>query len=140
MRSNRWLRPLIVLGIASLAAVAVGCGGAEEASKAGAGSSGKASRGESETVAVSMKDNFFEPKDITVERGEAITFNLKNDGQAIHDMHIMSLAAEGKDFMSNVTIPPGESSSFKATFTKTGSLKFQCDYHLPDMIGTITVK
>jgi plastocyanin len=140
MGFNRWLRRLIVLGAVAVAAVAAGCGGAEEASKAGTASSGKAAGGESETVAVSMKDNFFEPKDITVERGEAITFNLKNEGQAIHDMHIMSLTAEGKDFMSNVTIPPGETSSFKATFTKTGSLKFQCDYHLPDMVGTITVK
>ena len=61
-------------------------------------------------------------------------------GQAIHDLHIMSQTAEGKDFMSNATVQPGESSTFTATFSKAGTLKFQCDYHLPDMVGTITVK
>jgi plastocyanin len=135
----RWrLRPVVLFGVITLAALAVACGG-EGGSSSSTGSS-KASSGESETVAVSAKDNFFEPKEITVERGEAVTFNVKNDGQAIHDMHIMSLAAEGKDFMSNTTIQPGESASFTATFSKTGTLKFQCDYHLPDMVGTITVK
>ena len=70
----------------------------------------------------------------------AITFVAKNEGQAIHDMHILSFSAEGKDIISNSTIQPGETSTFKATFSKAGVLKFQCDYHLPDMVGTITVK
>ena len=134
------LRPLTLLGIVAVTALAVACGGGEATSKSGASTSGKPSGGKSETVAVALKDNVFEPKEITVERGEAVTFNVKNEGQAIHDMHILSSSTEGKDFISNATIQPGESSSFTATFAKAGTLKFQCDYHLPDMAGTITVK
>ncbi len=135
------LRPVVLFGVTALTAVAVACsGGGESGSKTTSSGSPKASGGGSETIAVSMKDNFFEPKEISVERGKAITFNVKNEGQAIHDMHIMSQAAEGKDFVSNTTVQPGTNSSFTATFAKAGTLKFQCDYHLPDMVGTITVK
>src|SRR5688572_27862295 len=145
MQLRSRLGQTVVAGAVLLAAaLAAGCGSDDESpSKLGASNataSTKTSSSESERVAVSMKDNFFEPKDISVERGEAITFAVKNDGQAIHDMHIMSLTAEGKDFMSNTTVQPGESSSSTATFSKAGTLKFQCDFHLPDMVGTITVK
>lgn len=135
------LRSAVLFGVVALTAAAAACGGGETSEpKTSPSGATKASSGEATTIAVSLKDNFFEPKEITVERGKAITFNAKNEGQAIHDMHIMSQAAEGKDFISNTTIQPGADSSFTATFSKAGTLKFQCDYHLPDMVGTITVK
>jgi len=136
-------RGAVTAGLVLLTALAVACGAdSQSVSKTNSPtpSVGKASSGDGEKVAVSLKDNAFDPKDISVEHGEAVTFTVKNEGQAIHDMHILSTAAEGKDFISNATIQPGESSSFTATFSKAGTLKFQCDYHLPDMAGTITVK
>jgi plastocyanin len=95
--------------------------------------------GEAEEIAVSMKDNFFEPKEITVKVGKTVEFKTKNDGTAIHNMKILSKAAEGKDFMSDQIVNPGDDSDFKATFTKTGTYDFQCDYHVPDMVGVIKV-
>lgn len=112
------------------------------------GGEGKESKGDdkpsaasskAQTVAVAMKDNVFEPKEITVEKG-AVTFEVKNVGAAIHNMHIVTNAAEGKDFSSKPTIEGGQNDKFTATFTKPGTYKFQCDFHLPDMVGTITVK
>lgn len=94
--------------------------------------------GEAQTVSVIMKDNVFEPDAIEVSEG-TVTFELKNEGTAIHNMHILSKTAEGKDFMSKTTINGGESDTFTATFTKGGTIKFQCDFHVPDMAGTITV-
>ena len=39
-------------------------------------------------VAVGMKDNLFEPKDLTVNAGASVAFELKNDGVAVHNMRI----------------------------------------------------
>jgi plastocyanin len=123
-------------------ALAAGCGSpaSDSASKQAGTPAGGAAKGQPVTVEVELKDNFFEPTEITVDRGQQVNFTVKNEGQAIHNMHILSSVAEGKDYASNPTVQPSESSQFSATFTKAGTLKFQCDYHLPDMVGNITVR
>jgi plastocyanin len=75
-----------------------------------------------------------------VKAGQPVKFVVKNQGTNIHNMHILSQATEGKDFSSDLTVNPGAESEFTATFTKTGQVKFQCDFHVPDMVGTITVQ
>lgn len=87
-----------------------------------------------------MKDNLFEPKTLTVKAGSSVEIVLKNDGQAVHNLHILSAPKEGKDFSSAATIAPGAENKFTIKLTKAGSYVFQCDYHLPDMAGTITVQ
>ena len=77
---------------------------------------------------------------IKVPVGKKITFIAKNEGAAVHDMKILSKATEGKDFMSDALVNPETESKFTATFNKKGTVKFQCDYHLPDMVGTIEVQ
>ena len=135
---------VLVLGLA-------GCGGGDDtgddddgitvvATATGGAASGGGSTGEAKTISVSMTDNKFTPNKIEVEAGKPITFIAKNDGAAIHNMKILSSAAEGKDYASEALVNPGKESKFTVTFTKKGVLKFQCDYHLPDMVGEITVK
>jgi plastocyanin len=34
----------------------------------------------------------------------------------------------------------GEESTFEVTFNAAGTYDFQCDYHVPDMVGTITAE
>lgn len=115
-------------------------GTASSAGTSAAKSGGVAPTGKKVEVKVSMKDNFFEPKEISVNAGDTIEFEAKNDGIAIHNMMIQSSAAEGKDFSSAAAVNPGDESKFTVTFTKPGTHKFICAYHLPDMVGTITVK
>lgn len=107
---------------------------------AGGGSGAATDGGGSTEVTVIMKDNVYEPKTITVPVNKEIEFKVKNQGQAIHNMHILSKAAEGQDFQSATIVNPGADNEFKAKFTKAGTYNFQCDFHLPDMAGTITVK
>ncbi len=148
MHIKNWQRLLIVVGLGiAVLTLAVGCGGGDDEEDEGGSaptsaattSSGQGSDGKAQTVKVTLKDNLFEPKEISVDEG-AVTFELKNEGAAIHNMHILSKTAEGKDYMSKTTIEGGASDKFTATFTKSGSIKFQCDFHLPDMVGTINVK
>lgn len=91
-------------------------------------------------VVFHLTENAFNPSTLTVEAGKPITFVAKNDGAAVHNMKLLTQKTEGKDYSSDATIAPGKESKFTVTFTKKGTVKFQCDYHLPDMVGTITVK
>lgn len=96
--------------------------------------------GGSKNFEIDMTDNKYTPSEISVSVGDEVTFKVVNKGTAIHNMHILSQAAEGKDFSSDALVNPGSDSTFTAKFTKAGTYDFQCDYHLPDMAGKITVK
>lgn len=138
---------LAALGGAALVACGGGSGGGEStpapiATKpAGATTGGNigSGGGAAQTIEVQMKDNFFEPKELTVPVNTTVRFVAKNVGAAVHNMHILSAAKEGKDFKSDLLVNPGQTSEFEAKFTKTGKYDFQCDYHVPDMVGVITV-
>lgn len=142
--SKRWvaLLPAVVL-----AAAGVACGGGDDGASAAtiapsqteAQSGGEVGEPERE-IEVSMKDNFFEPTEIRLKVGEAVTLTAKNDGVAIHNMHVLAAESEGKDFASAPMVNPGDSSSFDVQFSKAGTFKFQCDFHLPGMVGEIIVE
>ncbi len=149
MFSFRYTRLIAFGGVALLVlggAVACGGGGDDKAPTAeievktpdSGGSSGGGTA--TETLKVSMKDNIFDPKTLTVPAGKSVEIEVKNDGAAIHNLHILSEAKEGKDFSSAATVAPGASNKFTIKLTKTGTYVFQCDYHVPDMVGTITVQ
>lgn len=91
-------------------------------------------------ITVVMTDNVFTPKDLTVPVGKSVSITAKNTGTAIHNLQILSKDAEGKNFESATIVNPGAESKFEVKFTKAGTYKFQCIYHLPDMVGSITAK
>lgn len=96
--------------------------------------------GDGEEITIVMTDNVFTPKDITVPVGKEVEITVKNEGSAVHNMHVLSEKAEGKDYASDPLVQPGKDDSFTVKFSKAGKYNFQCDYHLPDMVGTITAK
>lgn len=104
------------------------------------GENGGDTDGEETVVEIVMTDNVFTPNDITVKANTKIKFVVNNEGAAVHNMHILSEKGEGKDYSSEALVSPGKSDDFEVTFTKTGTYDFQCDYHLPDMVGVITVE
>lgn len=147
------LRATVLLAVAVMAMAALTACGGGDSDSAKAGSNSNNSNGaattpagssnsskEAVTIEVDMGDNFFEPKEITVDAGAPVTFTVKNTGTAIHNMNILSQEGEGKNYMSDALVQPGGEDSFEVTFSKPGTYEFQCDYHVPDMVGTITVK
>jgi len=120
-----WLATTVVLGL-----VATGCGGSSAPSGGAPHDT---------TVNLAMKDNFFDPKEITVPAGAKVTFSMKNEGVALHNIHIFSDDATPKNPITQ-PIGGGATSQLVVTFPKKGTVKFQCDLHTPDMAGTITVK
>jgi len=140
-------RRVVVLPAIMLAAISAACGGdAESASPATAAPSGTtpsavATLGTPEReIEVLMKDNVFEPTEIRLKVGEAVTINAKNVGAAMHNMRVLSNETEGKDFASAPMVNPGDDSQFVVQFSTAGTFKFQCDFHLPGMVGEIIVE
>ena len=97
-------------------------------------------------IAVSMKDNFFEPAALTVKAGEAVTVNLTNDGVAIHNMRIAGADGNYNTDDDAVSDPEIVNAGGTAVVNWTapgtpGEVPFQCDFHVAlGMIGTITVE
>jgi len=97
-------------------------------------------------IAVSMKDNFFEPADLTVKAGESVTINLTNDGVAIHNMRISGVDGQYNTDDDAASDPNIIQAGGTGTVTWTapaqaGEFPFQCDFHVSvGMIGTITVQ
>ena len=100
-------------------------------------------------IEVTMLDNRFDPEEITVQAGTTATFELTNDGRAIHNMHI---AGEGGEFTEDFCDGSGDPCSDPnrvtggqtATLTwevpdSPGEVDFRCDFHA-EMTGAITIE
>ena len=146
--------PVTIL-LAALAGVA--CGGDDEEDKDGGGATAKPSAttpaatkdaggdGGATTFDIVMKDNRFEADTFTAEEGAEVTFNITNKGAAIHNMRILGEDGKANTDDDAVSDPDLVSAGKTATLTWTapdeaGEYEFQCDFHLPDMSGTITVQ
>lgn len=75
---------------------------------------------------VSVKDNFFSPKRVSVSKGATVTWNWA--GRAAHNVTFRSTHSKTQ-----------AKGSFKVRFNNKGTFAYRCTIH-PGMVGTITVK
>ena len=98
----------------------------------------------SRTVEVDMVDIAFEPKTLSLQRGDRIEFVFHNKGKIAHDAFIgdtasqadhekeMHEGAEGSTAGGHgmggaaITVDPGETGSLTYTFDKPGALEIGC--------------
>lgn len=107
---------------------------------AGSATAGAASSASGSTLSEVTTDNKFSQTSFTIKAGQSYTLNLKNDGQAIHNWHVLNVkGADGKDITTPL-LDGGKSESVTFTITKPGTYNFQCDVHPTEMKGTITVQ
>lgn len=132
------MRPRFTLvALASIVAVvAAACGGGDDDAGAGRSDSG----GESRTVDVTMVDIGFEPKTLTVAKGDTVTFEFSNDGKLAHDAFIgdekaqadhekemagdMGAMHHGDD--GGITVEPGKTGTITHTFDEPGTTIIGC--------------
>jgi len=98
-----------------------------------------------QTFDVTQGNFFFQPKEFTVKAGQKVTFNIKNNGTATHNMRVA-----GADNQFNTAddatskdprILAGQTSTLEWTApAKAGKYDFHCDFHPTQMTGTITVQ
>ncbi len=84
-------------------------------------------------------DNKFSSTTYTVEANKPIVIPIKNQGAALHNMHILDAKdTNGQDFKTDL-LPPGGSANLSFSIAEAGTYNFQCDVHPTEMKGTITV-
>jgi len=82
---------------------------------------------------VDLGDFFFGPTVITGKPGQKITFELKNEGSALHNF---SLTAQSLD----KDVQPGQTEDVSVTLPTSGFLEFFCKYHKAlGMVGELKV-
>jgi uncharacterized cupredoxin-like copper-binding protein len=119
--------------------VTAACGGTDTTSDtatSGSGSSGSDSR---RSVDVDMVDIAFRPAELTVARGETVTFRFTNTGKLAHDAFIGDKDAQAdheKEMGGShgdhgaakdaVTVAPGKKAQLTHTFDRAGAFEIGC--------------
>jgi plastocyanin len=92
-----------------------------------------------------MGDNFFKPKEFTVKTGQKVTFNLTNEGAAIHNMRVAGADNEYNTDDDALSDPPqfspGDTGTLEWTAPdKAGEIDLKCEFHPTDSTGVIKVE
>jgi plastocyanin len=131
--TKRWLA--LLLGCLALALVAAGCGGDDDDNGGGGGGGGASSEQEAPAATgggaqVSMKDIKFDPSTVNIKVRGTVTWT--NDDSVDHDV-------TGDGFKSGEAGGLASGDTFKHTFDKAGTFKYECTVH-PGMTGEVDVK
>jgi plastocyanin len=140
---------LVVTFVLAFTFVDVGSSPADEAPD---GNGGEVPTPVEGAIDIVLNDNFFEPTDFTIAAGETVSFNLDNQGIAIHNMHIsvdgeyaLAVCEPGGDAPCSDpnTVSPGATAVLEWDVPADAAgmqIPFRCDFHPVEMTGTITVQ
>jgi uncharacterized cupredoxin-like copper-binding protein len=131
--------PLAVVALA-LPAVIAGCGDDEdeEATTPATEVDGGAEAGGGETVEVSLVDFAIEPDQVEVPAG-AVTFDVSNDGETLHNLEI---EGDGVEEELPEDLQPGQGGSLEVDF-QPGTYEMYCpvgNHADMGMVGELTVE
>lgn len=125
------------LTAAALAAAAIlvtaACGGSDDDGPSEAS-------GSDQTVEVTMVDIAFEPEELTVKKGDTVTFRFTNEGKVEHEAYIGDKddqAEHEKDMSSGemhhgddnegaIEVKPGKTGTMTYTFDEAGTTQIGC--------------
>ena len=84
-------------------------------------------------------DNSYSQTTFTVKAGQPLELTLTNNGEALHNWHLLNVKdVDGKNILTPL-VSPGQSATIDFTINTPGTYNFQCDVHPTDMKGTLTV-
>jgi uncharacterized cupredoxin-like copper-binding protein len=158
-RAADWRRFIPSLGSGALAAMIVAfmLGGLVVAGASGLDTGGHSAAADARVIEVSMSDELtFEPDEITVARGETVSFVVTNTGESVHEFLIGDEAAQAEfeaemaggeemdhDTRSGVSVDPGQTETFDYTFGDTDEAMLagchEPGHYEGGMVATITV-
>jgi uncharacterized cupredoxin-like copper-binding protein len=139
-------RPRLLVALAALSLVAVGCGPSMDHGSMGHGAPAGPAGGSapSRTIDVAMADVRFDPAAISVKAGETVRFVFHNTGTLAHEAvigddaaqahHEQQMAGQAMEHGAGaVTVPPGATGELTHTFATAGQTLIGC--HEPGHYG-----
>lgn len=94
----------------------------------------------STSYSVVTTDNKFNITRMTVPANQQVTVTVRNDGQALHNWHLLNVRDAGGQAIETRLLKKGESATVTFTLTTPGRYDFRCDTHPAEMKGTLTVQ
>jgi plastocyanin len=135
---TKWLA--LVIACLALGLVVAGCGDDDDDDGGGGGNGGATTQEETAGgggggAQVGMQNIQFDPREVTVNAGETVTWT--NDEAVAHDV---DGSGPGGDFSSGPEGGMKEGDEFAFTFDEPGTYDYVCRVHAPGMAGTVTVR
>jgi plastocyanin len=96
-----------------------------------------AATSKAKTRTVSVNDNYYGPRALTVHVGDTVRWRWSEDATDVHDVAVKSAPKGAAKFASD---PMAAGESFRRKLTKAGSYRIICTFHEEEMSMTITVK
>ncbi|MEX0684289.1 MAG: cupredoxin domain-containing protein [Dehalococcoidia bacterium] len=95
-----------------------------------------------DTTEVRLQDNQFEPNNLGVPLGGAVTFFFTNDDSAQHSFRVAGIDGQydTEDDAAIESIGPGNVGQLTFSGAAPGEFTFRCDFHPGSMGGVITVE
>lgn len=109
--------------------LAAGCGG-------GGDRTNNAQSGDGREITIASGDNWFDPDELEISRGETVTLVVSNDGVLTHNISIDEFNVR-KDYR------PGETARVTFTADRAGEFVFYCDepgHREAGMVGVLRVR
>ena len=138
-------RTLVAAALVALFATACGGGNGDHSNMKMEGSTGTtgAAASPTRTVDIDMLDIAYEPKTLSVQRGERVEIVFHNKGKIAHDAFLGDTAAQAdheKEMRETkegsmaghgtgdtaITVDPGQTGRLTHTFDKTGTVEIGC--------------
>ncbi len=86
------------------------------------------------TKEVLVKDDFFDPKRVTIEKGDKVTWRWRGE-----DEHNVALKKPGRTAIARAS-ELQVNGKFTHKFRKVGTWRYMCENHEDDMRGKVIVK
>lgn len=133
---------LIVLSFGLL--LLVSCGKQETRSASTGVSSPSDAAAASVSVEIAESDEGFEPRLVTIERGQLVRLTFVNKGKVIHNLRIAGpngqFGGPGDIILGQPVVMPGQSAMIEWQAPgQPGQVIFRCDVH-PDHTGVISIR
>jgi plastocyanin len=92
------------------------------------------------TMTIISRDNKFDITKLTVPVNQPITLTLENNGQAVHNWHLLDVKDAAGAEIATELLRAGQTETVTFTLAAPGTYTFRCDTHPTDMKGTLTVQ
>lgn len=139
MKLKRWLIPLALAGLLTLAA----CGGGDDSSSEDTSGGGETSGGSGDVLEISTPEgSVFDKTTLTAPANTEVTVRYLNNSDLPHNIHFFLGEDASAESLASTEIEQGPDNLQEVTFTtpsEPGSYYFQCDAH-PVMSGELVVE
>jgi plastocyanin len=140
------LWPLVLIVVVPAVLLVAGCGSSGGAAPPSAATSPPDTSSAAPapvSVEIAETDQGFEPKSITVQRGQTVHLTFVNKGKDMHNLRVAGGAqftSAGDLVLGNPVVMPGQSATGEwQAPSQAGRRLFRCDVH-PNHTGVITIR